>query len=103
MLYLPYVLYAIVLGTIVWTFLDAYHHKIPTSGVDYSIHTGALTWLLGCLVIWIFVFPFYLIKRAQIFKSRNKVSVASLMGSVLYVTALLILLILNWPYLSQLG
>lgn len=51
--------------TTVWVAVDSSQHKIPISGDDYNLNTGALAWFLSCVVLWIATFPYYLVRRSQ--------------------------------------
>jgi rhomboid protease GluP len=53
-----------------WVYRDARKHRIPTHGYAYTVNTGAGAWLLGCLVLWIVVFPAYLIRRNDLLQHR---------------------------------
>lgn len=100
---LHYLSYAIVLGTSVWTAYDAYCYSIPTSGSTYSTNTGGIAWLLGCLLLWVIVFPFYLVKRMRFCKSRRIQSKATKTGFIIYAIEWIIIIAICWPVLSQLS
>jgi len=47
--------------------LDAHKNRVSVSASrPYSLNTGALAWLLTCLLIWVFGFPYYLVRRWQV-------------------------------------
>ena len=45
----------VVIGTTIWTYLDARHNDPINAG----------WWGIGTLLVWIVVFPWYLVKRSQ--------------------------------------
>jgi hypothetical protein len=49
----------IVIGTSIWVGFDAAKHDFGKKG------TGTATWVAGCLLLWIIVFPIYLIQRSR--------------------------------------
>jgi hypothetical protein len=59
--------------TSVWVTFDARRHRIP-SGKEYKSTTDAVKWLVGCLLLWILVFPVYLFKRAKTLRDRSDAS-----------------------------
>ncbi|MCY3018620.1 MAG: hypothetical protein NTW87_06260 [Planctomycetota bacterium] len=74
---------AIVVGSSVWAAIDSHLNKITSGKGEYTISNGALAWGLGCLVLWIIVFPYYLVKRYCQLRERNegrKARVGSLVG-----------------------
>jgi hypothetical protein len=48
----------VVVGTTIWVGIDA-------SRRDWSGGSGTATWVLGCILLWIVVFPLYLAKRGK--------------------------------------
>ena len=85
---------------------DAHRNKIPNGKQPYSAMTPVY-WLLGCLALWIVVFPTYLFRRAKTIKARNEASGAStaisLVGGLAVVAMLLCLAapFLGWERLSD--
>jgi rhomboid protease GluP len=59
------------LGTSLWVKHDAGKHRIPTHGYAYTTNTGAWAWFLGCLLLWIVVFPSYLVRRRNLLARRR--------------------------------
>ncbi len=57
--------------TSLWVAIDASRNRIPTYGKDYDLNTGAFTWFLGCILLWIFVFPAYWFRRASVLRRRG--------------------------------
>ncbi len=63
----PLALLLLAVSVDTWVFLDAKRRR--DSGNDVVASVGPLTfsepahWLLGCIVLWIFVVPFYLVAR----------------------------------------
>jgi len=56
----------VVVGSSVWVYKDVNKIGVYIKGV------GPVGWLLGCLFLWIFMFPYYLISRgAALAKSAN--------------------------------
>jgi rhomboid protease GluP len=53
----------LVLVTSLWVLVDARRNRVPTRGHTYTANTGAGAWFLGCLLLWIVVFPKYLARR----------------------------------------
>jgi hypothetical protein len=49
----------VVVVTTVWVGVDASKRDFGEKG------TGTSTWVLGCLLLWIVVFPYYLAKRGR--------------------------------------
>ena len=53
----------------VWVYLDA--RRIATTGSSVFLRIGAFSidtpvaWLVGCVVLWIFFFPMYLVSRSR--------------------------------------
>lgn len=60
------IFYGFVIGSSIWVFFDA-----RSIGVRPGLTRGLLDmppwgWALGCLLLWIIVFPLYLIKRGDL-------------------------------------
>ena len=52
-----------VCGTSIWVLIDAMS-ILQKDGLKGKIAgTGPWTWFFACLFLWIFIFPFYLVKR----------------------------------------
>ena len=52
------VLLLVVVGTTIWVGIDA-------SRRDWSNGSGAASWVVGCILLWLLVFPYYLAKRGK--------------------------------------
>ena len=61
-----------VVCTSIWVALDARANRIPTTNHPYSLNNGALGWFLGCILLWIVTFPFYLCRRFRILRERKR-------------------------------
>ena len=59
----------VVIGSSVWVFYDATKLGArPGKGIfDASPHT----WLIGCVMFWILVFPIYLVRRRKLMFEHN--------------------------------
>jgi rhomboid protease GluP len=53
----------LILLTSLWVLFDARRNRVPTRGRVYTFNTGAGAWFVGCLLLWIVVFPTYLMRR----------------------------------------
>ena len=60
----------LVLLTTTWVGFDARANKITSRKGPYSLHNGALAWVGACLLLWIIVFPYYLVRRSTVFRER---------------------------------
>jgi hypothetical protein len=60
----------VVVGTTIWVMCDSHSNKIPSGSGEYSLNNGAVGWGLGCLLLWIVGFPYYLLKRHQVLRDR---------------------------------
>jgi len=57
----------VVVASSVVVAFDARKNRVSVSASrPYSVNTGALAWLLTCLLIWVFGFPYYLVRRWQV-------------------------------------
>jgi hypothetical protein len=48
----------VVVGTTIWVGLDA-------SKRDWRGGSGTATWVVGCILLWIVIFPIYIVKRGR--------------------------------------
>lgn len=57
-----------------WVYWDAATHNIGRIPYEKGAsNNSAFVWMLGCLVVWIIVFPFYLLKREGLIdKAKNQ-------------------------------
>jgi hypothetical protein len=60
----------LVLLTTTWVGFDARANKITSRKGAYCLHNGALAWVGACLLLWIIVFPYYLVRRSTVFRER---------------------------------
>ena len=58
----------LVLLTTIWVGFDAQANKITLRNGPYGVQNGALAWVVVCLVLWIVVFPYYLVRRSTAFR-----------------------------------
>ena len=70
-------IWIVVLGTSAWAAYDASENKIPIDKKPYSWNNGALAWLLSCLLLWIFLFPYYLVRRSRELSARKSTQLAA--------------------------
>jgi len=56
-----------IIASSVWVLVDAESHQVPMSkGKPYSPSNGSAAWFIGCLLLWIIGFPWYLIARSAV-------------------------------------
>jgi hypothetical protein len=60
----------VVVLTAFWVAIDARINRVPTYGTRYDLNTGAFCWFIGCLILWIAVFPGYWIRRSSVLRKR---------------------------------
>ena len=60
---LPALILLVVVGTTIWVGLDA--SKRDWKSVGGTGGNSTATWVVGCILLWIFVFPLYLAKRGK--------------------------------------
>jgi len=65
------VVFVVVVVSSIWVGLDARSKRIPIDKKPYSLNNGALAWFLTCLLLWIFGFPYYLVKRSKAVSSAS--------------------------------
>ncbi len=67
--YLPLVPLLALLGVDAWVYLDAAHQQetgsIPTFRIGQLTIDTPASWFVGCLLLWVVVFPLYLIARTS--------------------------------------
>jgi hypothetical protein len=56
--------YIIWVGTSIWAGWDA--HQIGLSKYKLNVATSPATTFLGCLLLWIVIFPWYLVNKGKI-------------------------------------
>ena len=59
-------------GSVIWVGVDA--SKRDWSVVRGSGGTSTVTWVVGCMLLWIIVFPMYLVKRGNAPLKGNEMS-----------------------------
>ncbi len=60
-----------VIASSVWVLVDAETHKVPANRrKPYSASNGSAAWFIGCLLLWIVGFPWYLIARSAVLAER---------------------------------
>ena len=65
------------LVTTVWVCIDAAIHRVTTDGNEtYHLGNGAGAWARDCVLLWVAAFPWYLIRRRQVFRARTPVFMA---------------------------
>ncbi len=67
-----WVCFAAVIVTGLWVAIDARINRVPTYGDRYDINTGAFCWFLGCILLWIFAFPAYWVRRSSVLGRRTE-------------------------------
>ena len=60
----------VIIGTSIWVLIDAKKIGVPNKD------GGPIGWCIGCILLWIIIFPAYLIKRSKFIRS-NETSLAS--------------------------
>ena len=65
----PLLLVLVIVATDIWVFLDAKRCSQAGSPVFLRIGTLSLetplAWFVGCVLLWIFFFPMYLVSRSR--------------------------------------
>lgn len=62
---------AIVLASSVVIAVDSHFNQIATNNDPYNWNNGWPAWLAGCLLLWIFFAPWYLMRRSSIMRRRE--------------------------------
>jgi flagellar biosynthesis/type III secretory pathway M-ring protein FliF/YscJ len=64
----------LVIGTTMWVGYDSYNNRIPmTEKQTYSWwNNGFIVWIIGCALLWIVVFPYYLVVRNKNLSKRSE-------------------------------
>lgn len=57
--------FIIVILSSIWAFADAEKIRVKTEQNKGVGNTGPISWFLGCLILWVIVFPYYLYKRNE--------------------------------------
>lgn len=66
------IFWAVIIGTSIWVFIDAKSIGIKKGQVTGIADMGPGSWAAGCLLLWIVVFPLYLMKRGEFKKINHK-------------------------------
>ena len=66
------VMVLIVLGTSIWVLFDAMRIGIKKGQIEGFADLSAVGWFFACLLLWIVVFPLYLVKRADYIAVNKK-------------------------------
>ncbi len=61
----------VVLGTSVWVVIDAHSIGVSKGKIKGMGDMGPWGWFFGCLLLWIIVFPFYLVRREAFKKVKT--------------------------------
>jgi hypothetical protein len=87
------ILLLIVLATSIWAALDA--QALIAKGADRnSLGGGPAAIFVGCLLLWIVVFPYYLVKRSKInggSAGSSTILPVIIVGSVIFIALYLVL------------
>ena len=68
-----YVIMLLITGSVFFVYFDATCHKIgKISGKKGMLNNSAGMWSIGTLLLWIIVFPLYLIKRAKLISEAER-------------------------------
>lgn len=89
------IIFAIVILSALWTTFDSRRNKIPFGNRDFS-SAHPISWLAGCLVLWVVIFPSYLVRRAKTLKTRDPAggsALASISGWLVYSVGFLCVLV----------
>lgn len=66
-----------IIASSIWVLVDAETHKVPADRhKPYSVSNGSAAWFIGCLLLWIVGFPWYLIARSASLAERPSAPVA---------------------------
>lgn len=85
--------------------LDAHRMQISTGRGPYAGASQAVTWAVGCALLWIVVFPLYLFQRARTLREHGGPSDSALVSWAGVVTIALAVIIivtssLGWERMS---
>lgn len=62
----------VVVGTSIWVLIDSAHLGARRDLRGGAAGTSPAAWFLGCLLVWIIVFPMYLVNRDKIATAARK-------------------------------
>ena len=60
----------IVIGTSIWVAYDSNANKVAIDKKPYSLNNGAFAWLISCILLWLAIFPYYLVKRSKVVQQK---------------------------------
>jgi hypothetical protein len=60
------IMFVVVLGTSIWVLFDAKSNGVRKGLVSGLADMSPGGWCAACLLLWIIVFPLYLVKRGQL-------------------------------------
>lgn len=70
------VVFLVVLGTAIWVDQDA--RKLMAAGATKSqLGNAPITWGIATILVWIIVFPWYLVKRGEVRRQLDIVSMSA--------------------------
>lgn len=61
----PGLIVLVIVGTAVWVYADARRLGVRYGSSGMLFEGGPLAWAVGCLLVWIVVFPLYLAARPR--------------------------------------
>lgn len=64
--------YLVIFGTSLWVLIDAQNIGVKKGQVRGLADLNPIGWFVGCLLLWIVIFPFYLIKRQEFIEINRK-------------------------------
>ena len=67
----------LVIGSSIWVLLDAKNIGVKKGQVKGLADVGHWGWFAGCLLLWIVVFPLYIVTRPQLLEINGGTGPAS--------------------------
>jgi hypothetical protein len=62
----------LIIASSVWVLVDAQKQKVAMNRKrPYSPSNGSVAWFIGCLLLWIIGFPWYLVARSAVLAERR--------------------------------
>ena len=62
-----------VIASSMWVLYDADKNKVPMDRKKpYTASNGAAAWFIGCLLLWIIGFAWYLVSRSAVIAERRR-------------------------------
>jgi hypothetical protein len=62
----------VVLGTSIWVLFDAKSMGVKKGQAKGMLDMDPVGWFLACLLLWIVVFPIYVVKRSDLKKAAKE-------------------------------